>query len=94
MFDSKWEAERYGQLVMLQRANQIRDLVTQVKFDIKINNEKICTYIADFTYYEKNKDGVEEFIVEDAKGLETAVFRLKKKLMKAVNNIEIKISKK
>lgn len=94
MFDSKWEAERYGQLVMLQRANQIRDLVTQVKFDIKINNEKICTYIADFTYYEKNKDGVEEFIVEDAKGLETAVFRLKKKLMKAINNIEIKISKK
>jgi len=94
MFDSKWEAERYGQLIMLQRANQIRDLVTQVKFDIKINNEKICTYIADFTYYEKNKDGVEEFIVEDAKGLETAVFRLKKKLMKAVNNIEIKISKK
>mgnify|MGYP003120589943 FL=1 len=94
MFDSKWEAERYGQLVMLQRANQIRDLVTQVKFDIKINNEKICTYIADFTYYEKNKDGVEEFVVEDAKGLETAVFRLKKKLMKAVNNIEIKISKK
>ena len=94
MFDSKWEAERYGQLIMLQRANQIRDLVTQVKFDIKINNEKICTYVADFTYYEKNKDGVEEFIVEDAKGLETAVFRLKKKLMKAVNNIEIKISKK
>ena len=65
MFDSKREAERCGQLVMLQRANQIRDLVTQVKFDIKINNEKICTYVADFTYYEKNKDGVEEFIPED-----------------------------
>ena len=82
LFDSKWEAERYGQLVMLQRAN------------IVINEQKVCTYIADFTYYEINQDGSEEFIVEDAKGLETAVFRLKKKLMKIVNDLEIKISKK
>ena len=94
MFDSKWEAERYGQLVMLQRANHIRNLKTQVRFDIIINEQKVCAYIADFTYHEINQDGSEEFIVEDAKGLETGVFRLKKKLMKIVNDIEIKISKK
>ena len=94
LLDSKWEAERYGQLVMLQRANHIRDLKTQVRFDIVINEQKVCTYVADFTYYEINQDGSEEFIVEDAKGLETAVFRLKKKLMKIVNDLEIKISKK
>ena len=63
-FDSKWEAERYGQLVMLQRANHIRDLKTQVRFDIVINEQKVCTYVADFTYYEINQDGSEEFIVE------------------------------
>ena len=57
MFDSKWEAERYGQLVMLQRANHIRDLKTQVRFDITINEQKVCAYIADFTYYEINQDG-------------------------------------
>ena len=94
LFDSKWEAERYGQLVILQRANHIRDLKTQVRFDIVINEQKVCTYVADFTYHEINQDGSEEFIVEDAKGLETGVFRLKKKLMKIVNDIEIKISKK
>ena len=71
-FDSKWEAERYGQLVMLQRANHIRDLKTQVRFDIVIDEQEVCTYVADFTYYEINQDGSEEF-VEDAKGLETAV---------------------
>ena len=94
LFDSKWEAERYGQLIMLQRANRIRDLKTQVRFDIIINEQKVCAYISDFTYHEINQDGSEEFIVEDAKGLETGVFRLKKKLMKIVNDIEIKISKK
>ena len=92
LFDSKWEAERYGQLVMLQRANHIRDLKTQVRFDIVINEQKVCTYVADFTYYEINQDGSEQFIVEDAKGLETGVFRLKKKLMKTIKRIEILIS--
>jgi len=35
-----------------------------------------------------------EKIVEDAKGVQTTDFKIKMKLMKAVNNIEIKISKK
>ena len=52
---------------MLQRANHIRDLKTQVRFDIVIKEQKVCTYIADFTYYEINQDGSEEFIVEDCK---------------------------
>ena len=94
LFDSKWEAERYGQLVMLQRANHIRDLKTQVRFDIIINEQKVCAYIADFTYYEINQDGSEQFIVEDAKGVETPEFKLKKKLMKAVFDIDIYLSKK
>lgn len=89
-FDSKWEAERYGQLWKLQEAGEIRDLDRQVRFNIVINDQKICAYIADYTYY----DSENTFIVEDAKGVETDVFRLKKKLMKAVNDIDIKISKK
>ena len=93
-FDSKWEAERYGQLWKMQENEKIRDLDRQVRFNIVINEQKICSYIADYTYYKPNEDGVDEFIVEDAKGVETDVFRLKKKLMLAVNNIDIKISKK
>ena len=93
-FDSKWEAERYAQLNLLLRAGEIENLETQVRFDLIINDSKICTYVADFTYYEKNKEGEKLFIVEDAKGLETAVFKLKKKLMLAMKGIDIRVTKK
>ena len=59
-----------------------------------VNNEKICAYIADFRYQKKNKDGEWYEVVEDAKGVETPEFKLKKKLMKACLGIEILLSKK
>ena len=93
-FDSKWEAERYGQLVSMQMAGVVQDLERQVKFDIIINDVKICKYVADFFYTLVHEDGKKEKIVEDAKGVQTTDFKIKMKLMKAVNNIEIKISKK
>jgi len=93
-FDSKWEAERYGQLVSMQMADVVQDLERQVKFDIIINDVKICKYVADFVYTLVHEDGKKEKIVEDAKGVQTTDFKIKMKLMKAVNNIEIKISKK
>jgi len=93
-FDSRWEAERWGQLTAMERAGAIRDLERQIKYDIVVNGEKICRYIADFRYKEVEEDGSTKEIVEDAKGVETADFKLKKKLMKAVHGIEIKLSKK
>ena len=39
-FDSKWEAERYGQLASMQMAGSIKDLERQVKFDIIVNDYK------------------------------------------------------
>ena len=93
-FDSKWEAERYGQLVSMQMAGVVQDLERQVKFDIIINDVKICKYVADFVYTLVHEDGKKEKIVEDAKGVQTTDFKIKMKLMKAVNNIQIKISKK
>ena len=93
-FDSKWEAERYGQLASMQMAGVVEDLERQVKFDIIINDIKICKYVADFVYTLVHEDGKKEKIVEDAKGVQTTDFKIKMKLMKAVNNIEIKISKK
>jgi len=93
-FDSRWEAERWGQLTAMERAGAIRDLERQIKYDIVVNGEKICRYIADFRYKEVEECGSTKEIVEDAKGVETADFKLKKKLMKAVHGIEIKLSKK
>ena len=82
-FDSKKEAGRYTELKILQRAGMISELRLQVPFLLipsQYENgrciERECKYIADFTYRE---DG--EFIVEDAKGMKTDVYRIKKKLL-------------
>ena len=93
-FDSKWESERYGQLKAMERGGIVTDLKLQVKYDIVINDIKICKYIADFVYKEESSDGKIREIVEDAKGFETPEFKLKKKLMKAVHGIDIYLSKK
>ncbi len=45
----------------------------------------ICTYIADFFYIPRGKLAV----YEDAKGMKTPIYRLKKKLVKACTGIEI-----
>jgi hypothetical protein len=84
-FDSRREARRHEELLLLEKARDINDLKRQVPFRIEVNGELVCTYKADFTYL---KAGV--LIVEDAKGCRTPVYRLKKKLMKAVHGIEIR----
>ena len=93
-FDSKWESERYLYIKSLERAGRVRNLELQVRFALEVNGQKICTYIADFRYEKENINGDWETIVEDAKGVETPEFKLKKKLMKACLGIEIFLSKK
>ena len=93
-FDSKWEAQRWGELKAMERGGLVRDLERQVKYEIVVNGEKICRYIADFRYKMVDDDGTAKEIVEDAKGFETADFKLKKKLMKAVYQIDLYLSKK
>jgi hypothetical protein len=82
--DSKREAKRLRDLRLRQRAGQISDLRTQVKYSLDVNGHHICDYFADFVYLE---NGVK--IVADAKGIKTPVYKLKKKLMKAIHAIEI-----
>ena len=65
-----------------------------MKYEIIVNGEKICRYIADFRYKIVDDDGSAKEVVEDAKGFETADFKLKKKLMKAVYQIDVYLSKK
>lgn len=85
-FDSAKEARRYGELKLLQRAGEISNLNLQSEYELTVNWQKICKYRADFEY--TTKDGRK--VVEDVKGVRTPVYQLKKKLMKAVYNIEIK----
>ena len=93
-FDSKWESERYLYIKSLELAGRVRNLELQVRFALEVNGQKSCTYIEDFRDEKENANGDWETIVEDAKGVETPEFKLKKKLMKACLGIEIFLSKK
>lgn len=84
MFASKREARRYEELRLLETAGEIAGLKRQVSFDIRINGLRVCRYVADFVYDYKDTS-----IVEDAKGYRTEVYKIKKKLMKAVHGVEI-----
>lgn len=83
-FASKKEAKRYSELRLLERAGEIAALILQPKLYVTINNILVCTYIADFGYL---KDG--QSITEDCKGVRTPVYRLKKKLVKALYGVEV-----
>lgn len=85
-FDSKKEAKRYGQLKILEIAKEIKGLDVHPKYQLKVKDEIICFYEADFSYRDLK---TKKFIIEDCKGVKTAVYRLKKKLMKAIYGIEI-----
>lgn len=84
-FPSKKQARRYGELKLLEKAKEIEGLQLEVPYDIRVRDQKVCTYRADFVYTEKGK-----VIVEDTKGYLTPVYRLKKKLIKACFGIEIR----
>jgi hypothetical protein len=91
-FDSKKEAGRYIELKMLLKAGEISDLQLQVPYElmptIKLEGQTFrgIKYVADFVY--KDKDG--KTVVEDAKGMRTDVYKMKKKLMAYIHKIVIK----
>ncbi len=87
LFDSKLEANRYIFLKEQERKGNIKDLEMQQPYDIEINGMHVCKYVSDFCYT-NNISGL--FVVEDAKGNLTPIYKLKKKLMKAVLGIDIK----
>lgn len=99
-FDSKKEARRYQELKLMEKAGEIMDLRTQVKFVLipsqRINGkvvEREVDYIADFTYFDVNGG---EFVVEDVKGYRNSstagygLFVIKRKLMLYKHGIRIR----
>ena len=89
-FDSKRESERYIELKLMQDAKEIQNLRLQPRFPLLIETPDgaICvgTYVGDFAYETMDFKAV----VEDVKGVLTAVYRLKKKLVRALYGIEIR----
>ncbi|REJ83140.1 MAG: DUF1064 domain-containing protein [Bacteroidetes bacterium] len=91
-FDSKKEANRAMELVLLQRAGRIKELKYQVRFPLRVNGRHVCDYVADFVYFKRTHNGAETEVVEDVKSVITRknrVYILKKKLMLAVHGIDI-----
>lgn len=84
-FASKLEMKRYIFLKDLEKKGEIKNLRLQVPFTLqdkyKIEKKTIreIKYIADFVY-EKDKT----LVVEDTKGQQTPVFKLKKKIFDKV----------
>ena len=104
-FDSRKEGRRYSELLLLERAGEIRGLERQVKFVLipaqrepdrtgpkggiikgKVIEREI-SYIADFVYYDTRTG---EKIVEDAKGMRTKEYILKRKMMLFFHGVRIR----
>ena len=86
VFESASEAVRYQELLLLQHNGEIADLKCQVKIRCDANGVHICNYFADFFYYDRAKKAL---IYEDRKGARTAVYMLKKRIVRALTGIEI-----
>ena len=100
VFDSIAEMERCEGLKLLQRDGIIREVRYQTHYDLVVNDLKICTYTADFTYIDAATNQVH---VEDVKGFKRSKktgkmlprvnreFGIKKKLMKALFDIDVEV---
>ena len=89
LFDSIRERDRYLQLLMRQKMGEISGLTVHPRFPLVIKGEHVATYVGDFSYYIQHSDIKGVFVVEDVKGVKTAIYKLKKKLMKSVCGIKI-----
>lgn len=87
-FDSAKEARRWQELLLLQKAGRITGLTRQMPWTLEVHGQVICEYRPDFSYCESG-----QVVVEDVKSEATRklpVYRLKRKLMKAIHGIEIR----
>lgn len=87
VFDSAAEARRFRELRLLERAGGISALRRQVPYVLieKSPHGRAVVYRADFVYTEGGRE-----VVEDVKGMRTAVYRLKRRLMAEKYGITIR----
>ena len=88
-YASKAEANRAAELHMLSKAGHIENLQEQVSFELlpvdkMLGFPRPLRYVADFVY---TYDGIR--VVEDVKGMQTPVYKLKKRLMAQLLGITI-----
>lgn len=92
-FDSKHEARRWQELLILQSTGRITGLERQVKYELapKIKllgdarTRPAIRMIIDFRYWEGD-----QMILEDAKGDVDPVWRIKQHLLKTVHGLDVR----
>lgn len=90
-YRSELERDRHQELLLLERAGHIAGLTREVPFElapgvvIQGRKRPPVRYFADFVY--STADG--RIIVEDAKGMRTPSYKLKRHFMKHIHNIDI-----
>ncbi len=106
-FDSKKEARRWQELKLLERAGEISELRRQVKYNLYAGHKRFIvdcaepilirstrypngrgvTYVADFVYTENGQQ-----VIEDTKGMDTPVSRLKRAIVEAMTGTKVRIT--
>ena len=94
---SKRESHRLAELRLLEKAGKISDLRTQVRYELipaqyELGKciERAVTYTADFVYEDLGVGIPNLTVVEDAKGVRTQQYVIRRKLMLWLHGIRIR----
>lgn len=89
-FSSRAEARRYGELQLLVKAGQVKDLKLQTRWPLVVRLTVIGHYVSDFDYIDAGNG--HKKVVEDTKGgAVTDLFEWKKKHFEAQYGITLTI---
>lgn len=88
-FASKRERDRYGELILLERAKAISDLEPHPRYPLMVNKVLVGHYTADAAY----RDAQLQLVVEDVKSLPTMTTssKLRIKLFEAIYGTKVRI---
>ena len=87
-FRSILEADYYNRLWVQQRAGLIETIEREVRYELTVNGVLVATYYLDFRV--KYTDGHTEYVDCKSQPTVTPLYKIKKALMLALFNIEIK----
>lgn len=87
-FHSELEARCYLELKKRELAGEVDRLILQPEFPIVINSRQVCKVVLDFVYRDKASGKVHHI---DAKGMDTQLSRLKRRLVEAQYGIKVEL---
>lgn len=89
-FDSQAEANYYAALKVRERAGEIFTVEFQPRYALVINGILVASYRADFRFYDA-MEGRERVV--DVKGFDTAVSKIKRKMVRALYGVTVELAK-